>query len=123
MPKTKPEGMDDETWAAVCIIMEDHQISSYRELTESHKAMIQRMDEMETKLSERPSPQTATEPPAEPVTPAPSGTGTQGGGDGRTGEVTPPPVVNKEEGEEEGQKTGSGRGGKLRWYEREGYAK
>lgn len=131
MPRQKPADMSDEMWAAVCIIMEDHQISSYKEMTESHQAMIQRMDELETKWSEK-----AVEgDPAggDGASQADSGAAGQGGngaagavGSDAVGEgsgVTPPPVVEKTVEGGDDEKTGSGRGGRLRWYEREGYAK
>lgn len=120
MPK-KPDDMTDEMWAAVCIVMEDKQISSWKEMTESHKAMVQRMDDMETKWSEsQAAKEVDSEPAGEPVAQATggAGTGAEGGG------VTPPPVVEKTgEGGEGEEKKGSGRGGKPRWYERDGYAK
>lgn len=123
MSRKKPEEMSDEMWAAVLIIMEDQQISSYKELTESHKAVIERMDQMENKW-------------VEAQTQGQSDTGTQGDGENGTigegkgtgggpvsdGEGTPPPIVESGSGEDDRPK-GSGRGGKLRWYEREGYAK
>jgi len=130
MAKQKPDEMSDEMWAAVCIIMEDNQISSYKELTESHKAVIERMDQMENKWAEVQAHRdtgNGSGPDA--------GTGVQDGtqsgvvgvaaGVGEPvsgGEGSPPPVVEPGGGEDDKPK-GSGRGGRPRWYEREGYAK
>ena len=129
MSKQKPEDMSDEMWAAVCIIMEDQQISSYREMTESHQAMIERMDHLETTWSEKQA-HSGTGNVAAGETGTTAGGGSVGDGTGVTGTggaqagtagggTTPPPIVEK--GEEE--KKGSGRGGKFRWYERDGYAR
>lgn len=125
MPK-KPDDMSDEMWAAVCIVMEDRQISSYNKMSESHQAMIERMDHLETTWSEK---QANTDPVTQGDGGA-GGTGSQQGSDsGSTGEKTgdatggtAPPLVEKD-GDGDGEKKGSGRGGKLRWYERDGYAK
>lgn len=125
----KPANMTDEMWAAVCIIMEDNQISSFKELTESHKAVITRMDEMENKWAEtRVGSGDVTQVGSEggkgegrgEVLVDGKGNGPQSGGEG-----SPPPIVESGSGEnpEGGEKKGSGRGGKMRWYEREGYAK
>jgi hypothetical protein len=125
--------MSDEMWAAVCIIMEDQQVSSFKELTASHQAVIQRMDEMENKWAE-------TQEARDDGKQGDGGTGTQGAGEGTGqgavgsggsgvpsggGEGSPPPLVGgTSEGAGEGnEKKGSGRGGKQRWYERDGYAK
>lgn len=121
MPRVKPEGMDDELWAAVCIVMDDHQIRSFNDMTASHQAVIERMDQMETKWSEyvaQPASQGATDAGTQGA----SGQGTGAPGTGEPGgATTPPPVVEKEE-EKEGEKKGSGRGGKPRWYETDRYA-
>ena len=124
---TRPEGMSDEMWTAVQIVMEDQQISSYREMTEAHKATIERMDKLETTWSERDAAWEAKYGKTDDGTNgASSGTGNEptSGGNSGTSAVdpnapTPPPVVQSVD---DGPK-GSGRGGRLRWYEREGYAK
>jgi hypothetical protein len=125
MSKVKPEGMTDEMWAAVQIVMEDQQISSFKQLTESHQAVITRMDQMENKWAETQAHRdTGGEAGSEGQGPADSagdgGSGGSGGGPQSGGEGSPPPVVEAEV--DEGPR-GSGRGGKPRWYEREGYAK
>jgi hypothetical protein len=134
----KPEDMSDEMWAAVQIVLEDQQIKSYRELTEGQQRVIERMDQMEDKWAET---QAHSNTPAQENsgTAAQGGSenGEQGGGESGNqgqsergsqgtggpvsgGEGSPPPVVESEDGD---RPRGSGRGGRPRWYEREGYAK
>ena len=124
---TRPEGMSDEMWAAVQIVMEDEGIKSYKEMTAAHQAAIERMDQMETKWSERDAAWEAkygkTDDGTSGATNQPTGESV-GGGTGGTPPMdsdapTPPPVVEPSTDEPKG----SGRGGRKRWYEHEGYAK
>lgn len=126
MAKNKPEDMSDEMWTAVCIVMEDKQIKSFKDMTDSHQAVITRMDEMENKWAE-------SQASTDPQTQGGGDAGGSGSGEGpgaaggvgdavpvSGGEGSPPPVVEKTSDDEP---KGSGRAGKLRWHERDGYAK
>lgn len=123
MANKKPEDMSDEMWAAVCIVMEDHQIKSFKDMTDSHQAVIERMDQMENKWAE-------TQAATDTEKGAGGDAGAEGSGvpDGPVsgGEGSPPPIVEGSGGSGSGggdDPKGSGRGGKPRWYERDGYAK
>jgi hypothetical protein len=125
----KPEDMSDEMWAAVQIVLEDQQIKSYRELTEAQQSVIQRMDQMEDKWAETQAhSNTAAQGGSENGEQGDGKNGNGQGGEGSQGaggpvsggEGSPPPVV---ESEDDQRPRGSGRGGRPRWYEREGYAK
>jgi len=145
MPAKRPEGMSDEMWAAVCIVMEDQNIKSFKEMTESHKAVITRMDQMEDKWAEREASRETSGPEgtegagqggsgtagqAAGGTAGEAASGASGGSSGSTsGGTTPPPKREDDEGasgkgeQGEGERVGSGRGGRLRWYERDVYGK
>lgn len=133
MSKQKPPEMSDEMWAAVCIVMEDQQISSYKELTESNKAVIERMDQMETKWSEKAVEKEQSGAAGNGGTGDGGQPGGQGAGQGDPQGVTPPPVVgdgggsggsSSGSGDEDGDgEKGSGRGGKKRWHERDAWAR
>lgn len=102
--------LSDEMKEAIRILREDGQIASYNAMSQSHKEMIQRFDEVENNWSEfrasqNKTPENSGEGSSNPPSDPPS-----------TDAATPQPPPVKTPDPPEEKKT------RLRWYERGGYA-
>jgi len=119
--------LSEEMQEALRILKEDGQIGAYNRMTESNQKLVQRLDEIETKNSERDAQweerfksagKGEETPPADGGTPGSGDGGGQTGGDpGAPGGVPTPPPVNEPVPPEEKP------AGRKRWYESDVYRK
>ena len=124
--------LSEEMQEVLRILREDHTVKAFKEMTSGQQALVKRMDEWETRESEREAKRLEREAQAQAQTQTPAAPGNPPSlpepGQNPAPVVppntpTPPPTVNPQGG---GEPTGGGDGGKKKrtpWYERDIYRK